>query len=460
MRSLFLCGEMGPSDDDTSIASSRTGLPSERLTSHNRDVLGDMEGIMLTEFFESPLRIQELRNGPDGRLLEGFAQELCQAGYAEITARRHIRAAEHLIHWAGRKGKVIAAMDDRMTEEFVQHLNRCRCPRYGRTHRRDLRKGARQFLRYARFADIIMTRAGEETIVDPALLVSFGGWMHQQRGTCEATLYNYNLHLRDLLKSLGEDPDRFDAQNLRQFILETSQRCGWAAAKKCTTAVRMFLRFLIADGKCAAGLEASIPALAHWRLSSLPRYLQSDEVERVIASCDPATPVGKRDRAILLLLARLGLRAGDIVQLRLGDLDWKKAGICVSGKSRRQTLMPMTQEIGDAIATYIQEGRPQTTVDAVFIRSRAPFRAFANHCAISVMVTQAMRRAGVVCPSRGAAHVLRHSVASSMLRQGASLQEIADVLRHRSIATTEIYAKVDVITLRQIAQPWPEGKSC
>jgi integrase/recombinase XerD len=415
---------------------------------------------MLAEFFDSPLRIQELRDGPDGHLLEGFAQELCQAGYAEITARRHIRAAEHLIYWTGRKGRTVAALDERMIEEFVQHLNRCRCPRYGRTHRRDLRKGARLFLRYARFADLVTTRVVEEIIVDPALLVAFCGWMRQQRGTCDATLYNYSLHVRDLLKSLGEDPDRFNAQSLRQFVLDTSQRCGWAAAKKCTTAIRMFLRFLIADGKCAAGLDSSIPVLAHWRLSSLPRYLQSDEVERVIASCDPATPMGKRDRAILLLLARLGLRAGDIVHLGLGDVDWKEAGICVSGKGRRQTLMPLTQEIGDVIASYIKDGRPQTTVDTLFVRSRAPFRALANHCAISMIVARAMRRAGVTCPSRGAAHVLRHSVASSMLRQGSSLQEIAAVLRHRSIATTEIYAKVDVVTLRQIVQPWPEVKSC
>jgi integrase/recombinase XerD len=415
---------------------------------------------MLAEFFDSPLRIQELRDGPDGHLLEGFAQELCQAGYAEITARRHIRAAEHLIYWTGRKGRTVAALDERMIEEFVQHLNRCRCPRYGRTHRRDLRKGARLFLRYARFADLVTTRVVEEIIVDPALLVAFCGWMRQQRGTCDATLYNYSLHVRDLLKSLGEDPARFNAQSLRQFVLDTSQRCGWAAAKKCTTAIRMFLRFLIADGKCAAGLDSSIPVLAHWRLSSLPRYLQSDEVERVIASCDPATPMGKRDRAILLLLARLGLRAGDIVHLGLGDVDWKEAGICVSGKGRRQTLMPLTQEIGDVIASYIKDGRPQTTVDTLFVRSRAPFRALANHCAISMIVARAMRRAGVTCPSRGAAHVLRHSVASSMLRQGSSLQEIAAVLRHRSIATTEIYAKVDVVTLRQIVQPWPEVKSC
>ena len=256
---------------------------------------------MLSEFFESPSRIQEIHDGPGGHLLEGFAQELYHAGYAEITARRHIRAAEHLIHWIGRKGITVAALDDRTIDEFVQRLNRCRCPRYGRTHRRDLRKGARLFLRYARFGDLVTTRVVEEVIVDPALLVSFCGWMRQQRGTGDATLYNYSAHVRDLLKSLGEDPARFDAQSLRQFVLDTSQRCGWAAAKKCTTVLRMFLRFLIADGKCAAGLDASIPVLAHWRLSSLPRYLQSEEVERVIASCDPATPMGKRDRASLLL---------------------------------------------------------------------------------------------------------------------------------------------------------------
>jgi site-specific recombinase XerD len=122
--------------------------------------------------------------------------------------------------------------------------------------------------------------------------------------------------------------------------------------------------------------------------------------------------------------------------------------------------MPLTQEIGDAIASYIKDGRPQTAADALFIRSRAPFRSLANHCAIAMIAAQAMRRAGGVCPSRGAAHVLRHSVASSMLRQGASLQEIAGVLRQRSTASTEIYAKVDVVTLRQITQPWPEVKSC
>ncbi|MCK0505394.1 tyrosine-type recombinase/integrase, partial [Aromatoleum anaerobium] len=169
---------------------------------------------------------------------------------------------------------------------------------------------------------------------------------------------------------------------------------------------------------------------------------------------------GRRDRAILLLLAHLGLRAGDIVQLRLEDIDWKGAWLSVTGKNRRETRLPLTQEVGQALVDYLQEGRPRTDSDALFVRARAPFRAFANHCAVSVIVERALHRSGVKCPSRGAAHVLRHSAATSMLRHGASLQDIATVLRHRSIDTTQIYAKVDVTTLGQIAQPWPGAQPC
>jgi site-specific recombinase XerD len=218
----------------------------------------------------------------------------------------------------------------------------------------------------------------------------------------------------------------------------------------------MFLRFLIAEGQCAVGLDAAIPTVAHWRLASLPRYLQPEHVERLIASCDRTSAVGRRDRAILLLLARLGLRAGDIVHLHLSDIDWKGASIQVSGKGRRHTRLPLTQEVGQAIVAYLKKGRPRTNADVLFIRSLAPFCALGPSCAVSKIVDKAFRRAGVARPSRGAAHLLRHSLATSLLRQGTSLEDIAAILRHRSIETTQIYAKVDIPALRQIAQPWPE----
>ena len=405
---------------------------------------------MLEQVIRSRGRIQALRGAPQASLLEGFAEELYQTSYTGTTARAHIRGAEHLLHWTAREGVLISDLTKSLLERFHHHLKRCRCPGFGPTRRLYSLRGARLFLGYLRSTGSACVESNHQ---DPPLLIAFRQWMSQQRGSCDSTLHVYGFCIRALLRQLGDDPRTFDARNLRQFVLEESRQSGWARAKTYTTALRMFLRFLIAEGRCATSLEAAIPVLAHWRLSSLPRYLGAQDVERIISSCDASAPVGKRDRAILLLLARLGLRAGDIVQLRLADIDWKEAAVQVSGKGRRETRLPLTQEVGDAVVGYLKT-RPQTDVDALFLRSRAPYRAPTSN-GVSAIVAQAMRRAGVARPSRGAAHVLRHSVATAMLRQGASLQEIAAVLRHRSIETTEIYAKVDVTALQQIAQAWP-----
>jgi site-specific recombinase XerD len=284
--------------------------------------------------------------------------------------------------------------------------------------------------------------------------------MRQGRGTCESTLRHYSAHIRELLRQLGERAEGFDAHRLRQFVLEEGWPLGWGAVKCRTSAVRMFLRFLIAEGKCAPALETAIPALAHWRLSSLPRYLKAEEVERLIGSCDPVSPIGRRDRAILLLLARLGLRAGEVAELRLKDIDWRDGSMRVCGKAGREARLPVSQEVGQALVSYLTDARPHCESDAVFVRHLAPTRPFADHGSISKIVQAAFRRAGVSRPCRGAAHLLRHSVATSLLRHGASLQEIGDLLRHRSVSSTQIYAKVDLTTLSQIAQPWPEVPPC
>ena len=413
---------------------------------------------MLEKIIDDPLRVKTLRRGPSGPLLEGFAEDLCQTGYTKMTARGYIRAAERLIYWTDGEGISVSNLTEKFLERFNNYLDRYL--RYSHSHRLSLLSGARLFLKHLRRVGVILSPVVEPTAQDPVLLTAFFQWMRQQRGTSDSTLYNYSRSIRDLLKRLGEEPSKFDAPNLRQFVLERSQQCGSAAAKTCTAALRMFLRFLIAEGKCAAGLDAAIPVVAHWRLSTLPRYVQPEEVESIIASCDHSSPLGRRDRAILLLLARLAFRAGDIVRLRLNDIDWERAEIQVSGKGRRQTRLPLTQEVGIALVAYLKDGRPPTDTDVLFIRSRAPFRAFASHCAISEIVIQAMRRAGVTCQGRGAVRVLRHSAATSMLRQGASLQDIATILRHLSVETTQIYAKVDITALLQIAQPWPEVHPC
>jgi len=395
--------------------------------------------------------------------LKSFSQELSSGGYGKSTVANHVRSAGHFVQWTRRQGAQLAELSERWIDRFEIHLTNCHCRtgHWSDAHawRAGAAYGARHFLGHLERTGVVAAEP-KAAVSEPVLLTAFKQWMRQHRGTHDVTLHNYSLPIQALLSRLGEDPAKFDARSLREFVLTESQHCHWTVTQRCTTALRAFLRFLIAEGRCSTAIEAGIPMLAHWRLSRLPRYFQPEDVERLIASCDPMTAMGKRDRAVLLLLARLGLRAGDIVQCRLGDIDWKGGWIHVCGKSRRPTRLPLTQEVGEAIVTYLQEARPKTTVDALFVTCRAPFRRFSSHSAVSVIVDKAIKRAGVERPCRGAAHLLRHSVASNLLRQGASLQDIAVLLRHRSIETTQIYAKVDVAALRQIAQVWPEVQSC
>lgn len=210
-------------------------------------------------------------------------------------------------------------------------------------------------------------------------------------------------------------------------------------------------------GRCPPGMEHAIPGFASWQLSSAPRFLVTEDVDRVIRSCADDV-FGLRDRAVLLLLARLGLRASEVAQLKFADINWRDGGITVCGKGRRQESLPLPQEVGNAILVYLNKGRPSLQRPEVFTTIRAPFHAL-TRAAVTHIVRSALRRAGIKAPINGA-HVLRHSAATTMLRQGASLAGVGAVLRHRSPMTTAHYAKVDFSLLSEIAQPWPEVSSC
>jgi integrase len=227
-----------------------------------------------------------------------------------------------------------------------------------------------------------------------------------------------------------------------------------------TTALRGYLRFLAATGVCRLSLDHAVPIIPQWRLSALPRFLPGGAVEQVIASCDLTKPHGVRDRAILLLLARLGLRAGDVLMMRLSDIAWDEGMIRVRGKGRREIRLPLPQDAGDALLDYLSRGRPSADADRIFLRSRAPYRPFRDSSVISSIVRLALKRADILdAPSRGA-NLLRHSAATSMLRAGATLDAVGTVLRHRSIDMTAHYAKVDVTMLQLIAQPWLGETPC
>jgi site-specific recombinase XerD len=222
------------------------------------------------------------------------------------------------------------------------------------------------------------------------------------------------------------------------------------------TALRTFLRYLQLRGEIAIDLAACVPTVANWRLSTLPKFLEPYQVQCILNHCDRHTPQGQRDYAILLLLARLGVRACEVVALTLDDVNWNVAEITIQGKGPRRAKLPLPHDVGEALALYLKQGRPSCNSRRVFIRLRAPLQGFANSIAISTLVARALKRAGVESPCTGA-HLFRHTLATQMLQQGASLEEISQLLRHQSFNTTTLYAKVDLTALRPLAQPWPGG---
>ena len=223
-------------------------------------------------------------------------------------------------------------------------------------------------------------------------------------------------------------------------------------------ALRSFFRFLRWRGDIAIDLASSVPKVADWRLSALPKFLPADEVERLISCCPRGTVTGQRDYTLLLLLARLGLRAGEVVALTLDDIDWQAGELTVRGKGGREDRLPIPRDVGQAMATYLRQRRPRgCSTRRFFIRRRAPRRGFASSVAVCTIVRRALERAGIASPRKGA-HLLRHSLATEMLRKGGSFAEIGEILRHRSVDTTAIYAKVDVTALQALAQPWPSAR--
>jgi site-specific recombinase XerD len=281
--------------------------------------------------------------------------------------------------------------------------------------------------------------------------------MRTHRGLTETTLDVYEGILVGLLDALGDDARAYTAEALRTFVLDRARPHGIERAKSIVVASRSFLRFLGVTGRCPPGMEHAIPGFATWRLSSTPRFLASEDVERVIDS-STGYIFEFRDRAVLLLLARLALRASEVAQLKFTDIDWLNGTIRVSGKSRRQESLPLPQEVGNAILQYVNKSRPSLQAPEVFTTVLAPFHPL-TRAAVTHIVRAALRRAGIKAPINGA-HVLRHSAATTMLRQGSSLAGVGAVLRHRSPMTTAHYAKVNMALLSEIAQPWPESPSC
>ncbi|RPJ86992.1 MAG: integrase [Acidobacteria bacterium] len=410
---------------------------------------------MLADYYSSPLTLERLRCGILAPFVDGFVDQLEAKGYTPTSVRAYLSTAAHLGFWGANQELQAGDLDETMIRAFLDHLPSCTCFRRN-TGKYEAVPGHLGFLLgRLREQGILERRATDGPASEPGLLHDFRQWMLKHRGVTEATLNSYRPVLAGLLDTVEGDVGRLGPANIRAFVMQWGRRHTRSSTAGATGAMRMFLRYLAIEGRVHPGLVCAVPSMANWALSSLPRYLPAADIEKIVGHWEPTSELGARNRAILLLLARLGLRAGDVVSMKLNDIDWTQATIRVCGKGRCEALLPLTQEVGDALIAHLAYRRHRGNDIHVFVRARAPFRPLSAHGTVSVMVARTLARAGIHSPVRGA-HVLRHSAATQMLREGASLQSIGSVLRHRSIDTTEQYAKVDVKTLQLVAQPWPE----
>lgn len=399
-----------------------------------------------------PETLDILTHGPLAPQLVRYAQRLRDEGYAIQSGQLQLRVLGHFNEWLEHKRIRADAVDSSVVDRYV-----CSKRKEGK-----LRKGDNAALTRM----LRMLRSGQtDTDSSPptarqVALVQFRHYLRQERGLCELTITRYapvvGTFLTEYFPTGILDFRRISADDIAEFIQRQAERITTKSAPTVVTALRSFLRYLLYRGAIDTDMARCVPTIATWSLSNVPKYLPADQIQRVVDACDRDTTAGKRDYAILLLLARLGLRACEVVALTLDDIDWETGVITVRGKGKREAQMPLPVEVGAAVADYIRQSRSACSTRRVFIREKAPLVGFANSIAICSLVDRALKRAGIESTYRGS-HLFRHSLATAMLKQGASLSEIGDLLRHRRPDTTAIYAKVDLVSLRSIALPWPGG---
>jgi integrase/recombinase XerD len=417
----------------------------------------EKEKLMLEHTFVRPGVIARLRQSLLGPYMDAFAAALHQEGYAPYNIQRFLCAAEKYAHWVHTQGYTLSEIDADLVHRYSAGL-----PKYRNGNLPKAAQGLRALLRFLHHHGVTHPRQGGRSI--PPLeqwLRDYDAHLEHVAGLALRTRQGYGSLVRRFLTTWcgAEPPDwsALTAAEITTFVRQEAAIRRNAGRKQPAVAVRSFLRFLVFRGAIRPGLEAAAPSPPQWKYASLPSRLTPTDVERVLTVSHDGSALSVRNRAILCCLARLGLRAQDVVLLRFDDIDWAEGRLTLRpGKSRRARSLPLPQEVGEALVAYIRGGRPPSASRHVFLRSRPPFRALTS-AAVWAIVRQAFTRAGIVVPPGVASHIFRHTVASQMVNQGASFKEVADVLGHQSIQTTGIYAKLELETLAAVALPWGGG---
>jgi len=390
--------------------------------------------------------------GPLAEYESALQAELVRTGYAPSSVTNAVEVMRRLSRWMGERGVSAAALSPAVVDKYLA-FRRQSCHDAAAA-----RSWVGTVLRFLQGQGVVTAPDREDRTAIGVMLAAFRGWLVTERGLAPDTVRCYGTQARKFLAQLPaplEDSiSRLDGAAVITFVLgQATATANVGSAKAQVTALRALLRFLHVQGLIQTPLVAAVPGLAGWRASELPRILASAQVEALLGTHDLSTPVGLRDHAVLVTLARLGLRGGEIAALKIADVEWRAGEIVIRGKGSRIERLPLPAEVGSALADYLTRGRPPCRCAAVFVGARAPHRPL-TPSAVRAIMGRACHLAGL--PRLGA-HRLRHTLASDLLRAGSSLAEVGQILRHRSELSTATYAKIDHGTLGTLARPWPGG---
>ncbi len=407
-------------------------------------------------FIKKPRRLRRLRAGPLGAHLELFSARLLTEGHCQQSAWRNIRVIDDFGRWLARKGIAIETIDEGTVDCYMQFRNRHRHPFLSD------RPALNRFLAVLRDVDAIEPQHPVPLSPHEQIMEDFRRHLREAGGFAPRTIITHLPTLRRFLaercKGVNERFSNLAAGDIIAFVAHHAPQQSTRSTQRMCWTLRAFLRYLRYRDLIRADLSSAVPAVRTWRFSSVPKYLDPKQAQKVLDSIDRSTPFGRRDYAVLLLLARLGLRANEVTTLCLQDIDWHSGLLTIRGKARQRAQMPLPSEVGAAISEYLQRSRPLSDSRRVFLRELAPHVGFSSAASITMIARVALERAKVDTPHKGA-HVFRHTLATQLLRSGASLTQIGQLLRHHSHDSTRIYAKVDIEALRKLAVRWPGGVS-
>lgn len=407
------------------------------------------------EYLRRSRLFRRLRSGPHGQLVERYAARLVGDGLVRHGTWRCFNVVGGLLCWIASRRCALADLDERTVEQYLRH----------RAGKQSMQPGDRSALK--RWLSVLR----EEGAIAPAVLPpltshdrifkEFDAYLRTERGLAPKSIVRHFPVIRRFLHEVcpagDDDLGKISQEEVIRYIERHAQDWSPRTGKAMCWSLRAFLRYLHHQGLNPRALAGCVPSIRRWKLASLPTFLSAAQVQKALDGCDRATPMGRRDYAILMMLAKLGLRADEVATLTLDDLDWRASEMLVRAKGRQRARMPIPPDVGAAIVAYLRNGRPQSSCRRLFIRTFAPYVGFASGSAITMIAKAALDRVGIEgCAHRGA-HIFRHSLATELLRSGATLTEIGQLLRHESPDTTRIYAKVDIEALRRLSPPWPGG---